>query len=177
MTGFQRSFLLVSDIIITARSSFSNERTITQFCIIVLVINTGVEYWLNPDPPSPEHTTQCDPSGEDPNCSASIPSEGLNAAHLIVSVVYCGVFRLHIDVLLCFVRACAREVYEYYVAYTVLFLIQGMDWDISFFQIFIYYFFFHRARQYFRFFLLFSLPGSLQPITLVSFFSFILFFF
>ncbi|KAF9522004.1 alpha/beta-hydrolase [Crepidotus variabilis] len=42
----------------------------------------GVEFFQNPDPPSAQTTKQCDPSGEDPTCSAAIPSGGINAAHL-----------------------------------------------------------------------------------------------
>ncbi|KDQ63967.1 hypothetical protein JAAARDRAFT_214156 [Jaapia argillacea MUCL 33604] len=42
----------------------------------------GIEYWMKEDPPSAANTIKCDPSGEDPNCSDSIPSEGENAAHL-----------------------------------------------------------------------------------------------
>lgn len=37
----------------------------------------ATEYWLNPDPPSPEHTTRCDTSGEDPNCSDGFPIKGI----------------------------------------------------------------------------------------------------
>ncbi|KAF9048377.1 alpha/beta-hydrolase, partial [Hymenopellis radicata] len=43
----------------------------------------GVEYWQSPDPASPSTVTVCDPAGEDPTCSASIPSGGINAAHRI----------------------------------------------------------------------------------------------
>ncbi|KII90280.1 hypothetical protein PLICRDRAFT_175042 [Plicaturopsis crispa FD-325 SS-3] len=39
------------------------------------------EYWQNPDPASADTTTKCDSSGEDPNCSASIASGGINLAH------------------------------------------------------------------------------------------------
>lgn len=41
----------------------------------------GIEYWQNPDPPSADTTTECAADGEDPTCSASIPSEGIDAAH------------------------------------------------------------------------------------------------
>jgi len=41
----------------------------------------GVEYWQHEDPPSEETTVKCDINGEDPCCSASIPSQGINAAH------------------------------------------------------------------------------------------------
>ncbi|KDQ61506.1 hypothetical protein JAAARDRAFT_150249 [Jaapia argillacea MUCL 33604] len=41
----------------------------------------GVEYWQNPDPASPSTVKACDPSGEDPTCSDSIPSTGINLAH------------------------------------------------------------------------------------------------
>jgi len=42
----------------------------------------GIEYWQNPDPPSEETTIECSPDGEDPSCSASIPSKGLTPAHI-----------------------------------------------------------------------------------------------
>ncbi|EIM86754.1 alpha/beta-hydrolase [Stereum hirsutum FP-91666 SS1] len=41
----------------------------------------GIEYWQNPDPPSADTTTECAADGEDPTCSASIPSGGIDAAH------------------------------------------------------------------------------------------------
>ncbi|KAK0245158.1 Alpha/Beta hydrolase protein, partial [Armillaria nabsnona] len=43
---------------------------------------TGVEYWQTEDPPQENSTKQCSPDGEDPRCSASVPSEGVNAAHM-----------------------------------------------------------------------------------------------
>jgi len=42
----------------------------------------GVEYWQNPDPASENSTRRCAEQGEDPECSASIPSTGVNIAHL-----------------------------------------------------------------------------------------------
>jgi predicted lipase len=41
------------------------------------------EYWQSPDPPSPSTTKKCAASGEDPTCSNSIPSTGINAAHSV----------------------------------------------------------------------------------------------
>nr|GAT56913.1 predicted protein [Mycena chlorophos] len=41
----------------------------------------GVEYWQHEDPPEAKTTLQCDASGEDPCCSASIPSKGVTPAH------------------------------------------------------------------------------------------------
>ncbi|KAK7055883.1 lipase-3 domain-containing protein [Favolaschia claudopus] len=41
----------------------------------------GVEYWQHLDPPSPSTTVRCAAGGEDPFCSASIPSRGVNPAH------------------------------------------------------------------------------------------------
>ncbi|KAF9496685.1 alpha/beta-hydrolase [Pleurotus eryngii] len=42
----------------------------------------GIEYWQHTDPPSAESTTQCSADGEDPTCSASIPTMGINPAHV-----------------------------------------------------------------------------------------------
>jgi hypothetical protein len=44
----------------------------------------GTEFFQNPDPASAATTKQCDASGEDPTCSDSIPSQGIDAAHLTV---------------------------------------------------------------------------------------------
>ncbi|KAJ6477524.1 alpha/beta-hydrolase [Mycena sanguinolenta] len=41
----------------------------------------GVEYWQHVDPPSPSTTLRCAAGGEDPCCSASIPSGGITPAH------------------------------------------------------------------------------------------------
>ncbi|TFY75363.1 hypothetical protein EWM64_g8649 [Hericium alpestre] len=43
----------------------------------------GVEYWQKLDPPSAANTKQCAADGEDPTCSASVPSQGINLAHTI----------------------------------------------------------------------------------------------
>ncbi|GJJ14211.1 hypothetical protein Clacol_008473 [Clathrus columnatus] len=40
------------------------------------------EYWQNPDPASAGTIKMCDASGEDPTCSDSIPSGGIDLAHL-----------------------------------------------------------------------------------------------
>ncbi|TEB31533.1 alpha/beta-hydrolase [Coprinellus micaceus] len=54
----------------------------------------GVEYWQHSKPPSNATTVQCDTSGEDPRCSVSIPSRGINLAHtnyfgILVSTPFC----------------------------------------------------------------------------------------
>jgi len=41
----------------------------------------GVEYWQHASPPSEATTVECNAEGEDPACSASIPSRGVNIAH------------------------------------------------------------------------------------------------
>ncbi|KAJ7503332.1 alpha/beta-hydrolase [Mycena galericulata] len=41
----------------------------------------GIEYWQHVDPPSPSSTLRCAASGEDPCCSASVPSSGVTPAH------------------------------------------------------------------------------------------------
>jgi len=55
----------------------------------------GIEYWQNPDPASAATTKQCAADGEDPTCSASIPSGGINAPHSIyfgitAGTTFCG---------------------------------------------------------------------------------------
>jgi len=42
----------------------------------------GIEYWQTPDPASASTTRECAASGEDPTCSDSIPSMGIDTAHL-----------------------------------------------------------------------------------------------
>ncbi|KAG2017474.1 lipase [Coprinopsis cinerea AmutBmut pab1-1] len=54
----------------------------------------GVEYWQNGKPMCGDTTLQCDPDGEDPKCSASIPSKGVNMAHtryfgILVTTPFC----------------------------------------------------------------------------------------
>ncbi|KAF8186622.1 Alpha/Beta hydrolase protein [Pholiota molesta] len=54
----------------------------------------GIEYWLYTTPHSEETTMKCDPEGEDPNGSASIPSQGVNLAHttyfgILVGTPFC----------------------------------------------------------------------------------------
>ncbi|KIY44713.1 alpha/beta-hydrolase [Fistulina hepatica ATCC 64428] len=44
----------------------------------------GIEYWQTADPPCAENILQCASDGEDPNGSASVPSHGVNAAHMVV---------------------------------------------------------------------------------------------
>ena len=48
---------------------------------------TGVEYWQHASPPSEATTVECNAGGEDPACSASIPSQGVNVAHAMVRVI------------------------------------------------------------------------------------------
>ncbi|KAJ2915425.1 hypothetical protein MD484_g5008, partial [Candolleomyces efflorescens] len=45
----------------------------------------GTEYWTFPYPSTAENTRSCDPSGEDPSCSARIISTGINADHTVHS--------------------------------------------------------------------------------------------
>ncbi|KAF8907797.1 alpha/beta-hydrolase [Mucidula mucida] len=42
----------------------------------------GIEYWQKEDPASEDTTVRCSADGEDPRCSASVPSEGVNYAHM-----------------------------------------------------------------------------------------------
>lgn len=54
----------------------------------------GVEYWQHSKPACSETTVQCDPEGEDPKCSRSIPSKGVTLAHtnyfgILVSTPFC----------------------------------------------------------------------------------------
>ncbi|KAJ4000028.1 alpha/beta-hydrolase [Lentinula boryana] len=44
----------------------------------------GIEYWQNSEPATVTNVVKCDAHGEDPNCSLSIPSSGVNDAHLTV---------------------------------------------------------------------------------------------
>ena len=46
----------------------------------------GIEYWQHASPPSEATTVECNADGEDPACSASIPSQGVNVAHTMVRV-------------------------------------------------------------------------------------------
>lgn len=49
--------------------------------IIYLQPHLGIEYWQYTNPESEETTRACAPDGEDPTCSASIPTGGINPAH------------------------------------------------------------------------------------------------
>ena len=49
---------------------------------------TGIEYWQYTHPPSEETTAKCNAEGEDPTCSASIPSRGVNPAHMTVRQLF-----------------------------------------------------------------------------------------
>jgi hypothetical protein len=44
----------------------------------------GIEYWQYTHPPSGETTAKCNAEGEDPTCSACIPSQGVNLPHMRV---------------------------------------------------------------------------------------------
>jgi len=43
----------------------------------------GIEYWQADDPAIAENIVRCEAHGEDPNCSLSIPSGGVNDAHIM----------------------------------------------------------------------------------------------
>ncbi|KAF7968694.1 hypothetical protein HWV62_29642 [Athelia sp. TMB] len=60
------------------RSTHTDDGSANQY------LDRGVEYWQNPDPASAATTVVCAADGEDPTCSASIPSEGIDVAHTIV---------------------------------------------------------------------------------------------
>lgn len=49
---------------------------------------SGIEYWQIGDPASKDNVLQCSADGEDPSCSASIPSQGINSAHMSVRVSF-----------------------------------------------------------------------------------------
>jgi hypothetical protein len=51
---------------------------------LTFVYIPGVEHWQFIEPPAPLTTRHCHPHGEDLLCSASIPSGGINAAHMSV---------------------------------------------------------------------------------------------
>lgn len=46
----------------------------------------GIEYWQYTTPASEETTRACAADGEDPTCSASIPTKGINPAHWTVGL-------------------------------------------------------------------------------------------
>ncbi|EPQ56302.1 alpha/beta-hydrolase [Gloeophyllum trabeum ATCC 11539] len=50
----------------------------------------GIEYWQNPDPPSAANTKERAADGEDPTCSDSIPSTGINIDHVFYFGVMVG---------------------------------------------------------------------------------------
>jgi hypothetical protein len=49
---------------------------------------SGIEYWQHADPSHPTRTRQCSADGEDPTCSASIPSKGFTPAHFTVRCMF-----------------------------------------------------------------------------------------
>jgi len=64
------------------RSTHTTDGVPTIIPIIDGYLHHATEYWQAPDPASAATTTQCNSSGEDPTCSDSIPSAGIDAAHL-----------------------------------------------------------------------------------------------
>ncbi|TFK62377.1 alpha/beta-hydrolase [Pluteus cervinus] len=48
----------------------------------------GIEYWQTKDPSSASVVRKCDPSGEDPTCSASVPTNFLNFEHIHYFDIY-----------------------------------------------------------------------------------------
>jgi hypothetical protein len=49
---------------------------------------SGIEYWQYTSPSTEETTRACDPEGEDPQCSACIPTKGINPAHWTVHLIF-----------------------------------------------------------------------------------------
>ncbi|KAJ7689544.1 hypothetical protein B0H17DRAFT_1134877 [Mycena rosella] len=52
-----------------------------QFAARYIIPMLGVEFWNFAEPSTMNTTKECTPSGEDPTCSDSIPSTGVNPAH------------------------------------------------------------------------------------------------
>jgi len=65
------------------RAVHTNDGVPTMIPTLLGYHHHGVEYWQFIDPPLPVTTKQCGAHGEDLLCSASIPSGGINVAHLI----------------------------------------------------------------------------------------------
>ncbi|KAF7965376.1 hypothetical protein HWV62_44099 [Athelia sp. TMB] len=57
-----------------------------------------IEYWQNPDPATAANTVECAADGEDPNCSASIPSLGIDLEHTVSSNLSTMSESLEIDI-------------------------------------------------------------------------------
>lgn len=55
------------------------DKSIEELTVYSLI---GIEYWQHADPACPSSIVQCSDDGEDPACSGSIPSQGVNAAHM-----------------------------------------------------------------------------------------------
>jgi len=53
--------------------------------MIASIILSATEYWTFKDPSANDTTLQCSAEGEDERCSLSVPSDGINEAHLEVS--------------------------------------------------------------------------------------------
>ncbi|KAJ3927110.1 MAG: alpha/beta-hydrolase [Lentinula lateritia] len=47
----------------------------------------GIEYWQEYEPAIAENVVKCEPQGEDSSCSLSIPSGGVNDAHMKVGIL------------------------------------------------------------------------------------------
>lgn len=74
---------LQSSVIITTASILQLHSTFQRIDLTFGYI-PGVEHWQFIEPPAPLTTRHCHPHGEDLLCSASIPSGGINAAHMSV---------------------------------------------------------------------------------------------
>jgi hypothetical protein len=66
-------------------SRYARGPLLTPGCVIILL--TGIEYWQYLEPPAAETTRQCCADGEDPTCSALIPSSGISPPHTVVSLM------------------------------------------------------------------------------------------
>ncbi|KZP24470.1 alpha/beta-hydrolase [Athelia psychrophila] len=72
------------------RSTHTNDGVPTIIPTSLGYRHHGVEYWQNPDPATAAHTVKCAADGEDPTCSASNPSLGIDLAH----TVYYGILAI-----------------------------------------------------------------------------------
>ncbi|KAJ7596665.1 alpha/beta-hydrolase [Mycena floridula] len=61
---------------------YHHHGAVSSTSLFLFLFVTGVEYWQHTDPASHKTTRRCSKDGEDPKCSMSIPSQGLNIAHL-----------------------------------------------------------------------------------------------
>ncbi|KAF7969395.1 hypothetical protein HWV62_27450 [Athelia sp. TMB] len=72
------------------RSTHTNDGVPTIIPTWVGYRHHGTEYWQNPDPASAANTVECAADGEDPDCSASNFSLGIDLAH----TVYYNIFAI-----------------------------------------------------------------------------------